>query len=154
MNKETVILDRPSVKIFLDKHLELFTVRILPNSYYNQEGFDEFLNYFRNTWKVVNSNNEIYKLYIDIESSKENDLPLPAYMNLLKCITDINDLLKTNCHCICIYTLDAKKWQDVYNFITKLWNPKENRPIIFTDNESDKKLFLQSNRLITNDRAE
>ena len=61
---------------------------------------------------------------------------------------DVNNTLKTNCHCICIFTKDAKKWQDAYNFIKTLWNPRENRPILFTDNQEDKTLFLQSNKLI------
>jgi hypothetical protein len=148
MNEEIYILDRPTVKIILNKKLELFTVRILSNDEYNPDGFEEFLNYFRNTWKIVNSSGEIYKLYIDIQPEKDNELPLQAYMNLLKCITDVNEILKTNCHCICIFTNDAKKWQDAYNFITTLWNPKENRPIIFTDNIENKTLFLQSNKLI------
>ena len=148
MNEDIYILDRPTVKIILNKKSELFTIRILSNDEYNPEGFEEFLNYFRNTWKIVNSSNEIYKLYIDIQPEKDNELPLQAYMNLLKCITDINEILKTNCHCICIFTKEAKKWQDAYNFITTLWNPKENRPIMFTDNIDDKTFFLQSNKLI------
>jgi hypothetical protein len=148
MNDEIYILDRPTVKIILNKKLELFTVRIISNDVYNQEGFDEFLNYFQNTWAIVKSNDEIYKLYIDIQADKDNELPLSAYMNLLKCITDVNNILKTNCHCICIFTKDAKKWQDAYNFIKTLWNPRENRPILFTDNQEDKTLFLQSNKLI------
>lgn len=148
MNDEIYILDRPTVKIILNKKLELFTVRIISNDVYNQEGFDEFLNYFQNTWAIVRSNDEIYKLYIDIQADKDNELPLSAYMNLLKCITDVNNILKTNCHCICIFTKDAKKWQDAYNFIKTLWNPRENRPILFTDNQEDKTLFLQSNKLI------
>lgn len=148
MNEEIYILDRPTVKIILNKKSELFTVRILSNDEYNPEGFEEFLNYFRNTWKIVNSSDEIYKLYIDIQPEKDNELPLHAYMNLLKCITDVNEILKTNCHCICIFTKDAKKWQYAYNFITTLWNPKENRPIMFTDSIDNKTLFLQSNKLI------
>jgi len=148
MNDEIYILDRPTVKIILNKKLELFTVRIISNDVYNQEGFDEFLNYFQNTWAIVKSSDEIYKLYIDIQADKDNELPLSAYMNLLKCITDVNNTLKTNCHCICIFTKDAKKWQDAYNFIKTLWNPRENRPILFTDNQEDKTLFLQSNKLI------
>jgi len=148
MNDEIYILDRPTVKIILNKKLELFTVRIISNNVYNQEGFDEFLNYFQNTWAIVKSSDEIYKLYIDIQADKDNELPLSAYMNLLKCINEINEILKTNCHCICIFTKDAKKWQDAYNFIKTMWNPRENRPIIFTDNIENKTLFLQSNKLI------
>lgn len=149
MNEEIYILDRPTVKIILNKKLELFTVRLLSSDEYNAEGFEEFLNYFQNTWKVVKCSDEIYTLYIDIQSDKNNELPLPAYMNLLKCITDVNEILKTNCHCICIFTKEAKKWQDAYNFIKTLWNPKENRPILFTDNQDNKKVFLHSNKLIS-----
>lgn len=148
MNDEIYILDRPTVKIILNKNLELFTVRIISNDEYNAEGFDEFLKYFRNTWKIIQANTDIFALYVTLETYKENELPLPAYMDLLKCIADINETLKTHCHCICIFTKDAKKWQDAYNFVTTLWNPKENRPILFTDNEENKKVFLHSNKLI------
>jgi len=148
MNDEIYILDRPTVKIILNKHLELFTVRILQNDEYNSEGFEEFLKYFQNTWKIISASIDIFSLYVSLETDKDNELPLPAYMSLLKCINEINDILKTNCHCICIFTKEAKKWQDAYNFITTLWNPKENRPIKFTDNENVKTLFLQSNKLI------
>ena len=149
MNEEVYILDRPSIKIVLDKPNELFRVNLLTHDGYNQEGFEEFINYFKNTWKLINYNSEIFKLYINLESATDNELPLPAYMNLLKCILDINDILKTNCHCICIFTKEHSKWQDTYNFITKLWNPVDQRPILFTDKDDDKTLFLQSNKLIT-----
>ncbi len=148
MNNEIYILDRPSVKIILNKTSELFTVNLLSDNGYDQDGFNEFLQYFKNTWKLIHTSNEIFKLYINLETAKDNELPLPAYMNLLKCITDVNNILKTNCHCICIFTKDAKKWQDAYNFIKTMWNPRENRPILFTDNQEDKTLFLQSNKLI------
>jgi len=149
MNNEIYVLDRPSVKIILNKTSELFTVNLLSDNGYDQDGFNEFLQYFKNTWKLIHTSNEIFKLYINLETAKDNELPLPAYMNLLKCITDVNDILKTNCHCVCIFTKDCSKWQNAYNFITKLWNPKDQRPILFTDKEEDKTLFLQSNKLIT-----
>tara|TARA_B100000768_G_C11272555_1_gene374132 strand:- start:1730 stop:2188 length:459 start_codon:yes stop_codon:yes gene_type:complete len=149
MNNSVCILDRPTVKIILNKELEMFTVDLLSDDGYNPEGFDEFLKYFKNTWKLVHSTKEIFKLCINLEAAKDNEIPLTAYMNLLKCIADINDILKTNCHCICIFTHDCDKWQDAYNFITKLWNPKDQRPLLFTDKDSEKTLFLQSNKLIT-----
>ena len=148
MNDEIYILDRPTVNIILNKKLELFTVRILQNDEYNSEGFEEFLKYFQNTWKIIRASIDIFSLYVSLETDKDNELPLPAYMSLLRCINEINDILKTNCHCICIFTKDAKKWQDAYNFVTTLWNPKEHRPILFTDDEDDKKVFLHSNKLI------
>ncbi len=149
MNDEIYILNREYIKIILNKTTEMFTVNLLSDEGYNPEGFEEFLIYFKNTWKNIHSNNEIYKLYINLETSKNNDLPLNAYVDLLKCIHEIEDILKTKCHCICIFTHNCKPWQDAYNFITKLWNPKGQRPILFTDNTDEKNLFLQSNKLIT-----
>jgi len=148
MNDEIYILDRPTVKIMLNKQLELFTVDLLSNDGYNEEGFNEFLAYFKNTWKTIQSGDDIFALYINIKESRDAEIPLQAYMSLLKCINDINDILRTRCHCICIFTNDANKWQGVYDFMTKLWNPRENRPIKFTDDQDDKTLFLQSNKLI------
>tara|TARA_B110000977_G_scaffold57880_2_gene78624 strand:+ start:17916 stop:18365 length:450 start_codon:yes stop_codon:yes gene_type:complete len=149
MNEEILILDRPSVNIILNKKTEMFIVNLSSHEEYDPEGFEEFLTYFKNTWKIIHDSNELFKLYINLQASKDNELPLTAYMSLLKCITDINDMLKTNCHCICIYTREYEKWQNVYTFITNLWNPKNNRPMLFTDNDNDKTIFLQSNRLIT-----
>lgn len=142
------ILNRPNVTIILNKTIELFTVDLLSNDSYNEEGFNEFLTYFKNTWQIIQSSSDIFALYINIDSSNDAEIPLQAYMNLLKCINEINDILKIHCHCICIFTKEANKWQGVYDFITKLWSPKDNRPILFTDNADDKKLFLQSNKLI------
>jgi hypothetical protein len=149
MNEEIIILDRPAVNIILNKKTEMFTVNLSSNEDYDAKGFEEFLTYFKNTWKIIHDNNELFKLYINLQASKDNELPLPAYMSLLKCIADVNDTLKTNCHCICIYTREYEKWRDVYTFITNLWNPKDNRPMLFTDNDNDKMIFLQSNKLIT-----
>jgi|TARA_B110001450_G_scaffold133690_1_gene125539 hypothetical protein len=149
MNEEILILDRPSVNIILNKKTEMFIVNLSSHEEYDAKGFEEFLTYFKNTWKLIHDSNELFKLYINLQASKDNDLPLTAYMSLLKCIADINDTLKTNCHCICIYTREYEKWRDVYTFITNLWNPKDNRPMLFTDNDNDKTIFLQSNRLIT-----
>ena len=84
MNNEIYILDRPSVKIILNKTSELFTVNLLSDNGYDQDGFNEFLQYFKNTWELIHTSNEIFKLYINLETAKDNELPLPAYMNLLK----------------------------------------------------------------------
>jgi|TARA_B110001450_G_scaffold94688_1_gene89804 hypothetical protein len=149
MNKEIYILKRDNISIILNKTSEMFTINLTSEEGYNSEGFDEFLLYFKNTWETIRGTKDIYKLYINLETSKDNDLPLTAYMNILKCIGDIGDILKTNCHCICIFTHDCGVWQDAYNFIIKLWNTKDQRPIMFTDNVDDKNLFLQSNELIT-----
>lgn len=149
MNDEIYILDRKYIKIILNKTTEMFTVVLLSDEGYDSDGFEEFLIYFKNTWKNIHSNSENYKLYINLDTVKNNDLPLHAYVDLLNCINEIDDILKTKCHCICIFTHNCKPWQDAYNFITKLWNPKGQRPILFTDDADEKNLFLQSNKLIT-----
>lgn len=143
------ILRRNTVEIIMNKNEEILTVNLLSDSKYEEVGFDEFIEYFINTWNVIKKENKVYTLSVILTSSDNNELPLNAYMKLLRCISDINNILITNCHCICILTTGAKKWRDAYTFITKLWNSKNQRPILFTEDIQERDIFLKSNKLIT-----
>ena len=149
MSKDIYILKRPTIEIVLSKSEETFNVNLISDSKYDETGFEEFLTYFKNTWYLIKEENSIYKLSVMLSSSDNNELPLHAYMKLLKCIADINNILISNCHCICIFTSGSKKWQDAYTFITKLWSPKDQRPILFTEDKQEREVFLKSNKLIT-----
>jgi hypothetical protein len=149
MNKDIYILKRPTIEIILNKTEETFIVNLISDSKYDETGFEEFLTYFKNTWSFIKEENSIYTLSVVLNSSDNNELPLHAYMKLLKCIADINNTLNTNCHCICIFTSGSKKWQDAYTFITKLWTPTDQRPILFTEDKQERDVFLKSNKLIT-----
>tara|TARA_B110001450_G_scaffold247782_1_gene263232 strand:+ start:480 stop:938 length:459 start_codon:yes stop_codon:yes gene_type:complete len=145
-NNKTIILNRPTLTMYIDNN----TLEVdLIDTKYDEEGFKEFLNYFKNTWIMFNKNKEIYKMFINLGDAVDSELPLFAYMSLLKTILDINDILKTNCHCICILTKGHKKWRDMYNLLTKLWSTKDQRPILFTNDIEEKNKFINSNELIT-----
>lgn len=144
------ILKRDTVEIILDKTetKEIFKVNIA-DSEYNERGFEEFLLYFKNTWTVISATTEIFTLFINLGTTKHtNELPLPAYIKLLKTISDLNDKIKNNCHCICILTEGSEKWQNAYNLLIKLWDPNNSRPILFSDSKEEIDKFILINKLI------
>tara|TARA_Y100001963_G_scaffold160184_1_gene268727 strand:- start:4165 stop:4614 length:450 start_codon:yes stop_codon:yes gene_type:complete len=146
---EVKILERDAFNITLKPNQELFSVNLIADLEYNEEGFNEFLRYFNNTWIYIKENNNIYSLFINLGvSKKDRELPLPAYIKLIKLITDLNDIFIKHCHCICILTEGSDKWEKAYNLITKLWNPPEQRPLKFTQSNTDSDLFLKTNKLI------
>tara|TARA_B100001175_G_scaffold189464_1_gene160673 strand:- start:484 stop:933 length:450 start_codon:yes stop_codon:yes gene_type:complete len=146
---EINILKRDSFNIKLNPKQELFSVNLIADLEYNKEGFNEFLRYFNNTWMYIKDNNLTYSLFINLGvSKKEHELPLPAYIQLIKLITDLNDILTKHCHCICILTEGSDKWEKAYNLITKLWNPPEQRPLKFTQSDTESDLFLKTNKLM------
>ena len=150
MEEIITILKRDTVEIILDKtdSKNLFIVNIA-DSEYNEGGYEEFLLYFKNTWTVISATVEIFTLFINLGTTKHTkELPLPAYIKLLKTITDLNDKIKNNCHCICILTEGSDKWQKAYNLIIKLWNPNDSRPILFSDSKEKIDKFILTNKLI------
>ena len=146
---EVTILDREAFNIKLNNDTYIFTVNITEDVEYNEKGFQEFLEYFKNTWVYIQNEKSTYYLFINLGiCKKEHELPLPAYIELIKMITDLNDIIIRHCHCICILTEGSEKWENAYNFITKLWNPPEQRPLKFTQTPKDVDSFFKTNKLI------
>ena len=146
---EIIVLDRTAFNITLNKSTNMFSVNLIADEVYNEPGFQEFLEYFKNTWVYVKDNSLIYYLFINLGiCKKENDLPLFAYIKLVKMITELNDILIYHCHSICILTEGSEKWENAYNLITKLWNPPEQRPLKFTNERKDVDIFFMINKLI------
>tara|TARA_B100000035_G_C21031842_1_gene568922 strand:- start:2615 stop:3067 length:453 start_codon:yes stop_codon:yes gene_type:complete len=142
------IIKRESFEIKLNKEKSMFIVNLTADVKYDENGFSEFLEYFKNTWIYIQESSLVYYLFVNLgDCKKENELPLPAYVKLIKLITDINDIIISHCHCICILTEGSKKWENCYNFITKLWSPPEKRPLKFTDNISEVDTFFKTNKL-------
>tara|TARA_B100000287_G_C20665068_1_gene791455 strand:- start:1029 stop:1478 length:450 start_codon:yes stop_codon:yes gene_type:complete len=146
---EIIILEREGYNITLNPEKEMFTVNLIADVVYDEEGFKEFLRYFNNTWLYIKDNSLTYYLFINLGlCKKENELPLPAYIKLIKVITDLNELIIKHCHCISILTEGSEKWENAYNLITKLWNPPEQRPLKFTKSQNEVDLFFKTNRLV------
>ena len=146
---EVIILSREAFNITLNNESNLFTVNITADVEYDEEGFQEFLEYFKNTWIYIKNEKLVYYLFINLGiCKKEHELPLPAYIKLIKMITDLNDIIIKHCHCICILTEGSEKWENAYNLITKLWNPPEQRPLKFTQNQEQVNIFFKTNKLI------
>tara|TARA_B100001287_G_scaffold274690_1_gene280539 strand:- start:517 stop:966 length:450 start_codon:yes stop_codon:yes gene_type:complete len=147
--EDITILEREAFNITLNDKKEMFTVNLIADVEYDEEGFKEFLSYFNNTWMYIRDNSLTYYLFINLGvCKKENELPLPAYIKLIKVITDLNDLMVKHCHCIMILTEGSEKWEKAYNLITKLWNPPEQRPLKFTQRQEDVDIFFKTNKLV------
>lgn len=147
--EDITILEREAFNITLNDKKEMFTVNLIADVEYDEEGFKEFLSYFNNTWKYIRDNSLTYYLFINLGvCKKENELPLPAYIKLIKVITDLNDLMVKHCHSIIILTEGSEKWEKAYNLITKLWNPPDQRPLKFTQRQEDVDIFFKTNKLV------
>ena len=146
---DITILKRAAFYITLNKSDSKFNVNLIADVEYNEPGFQEFLEYFKNAWVFIKEQNDTYHLFINLGlCKKEHELPLPAYIKLIKMITDLNDIIINHCHSICILTEGSKKWENAYKLITKLWNPPEQRPLKFTHDENEVNLFFKINKLI------
>lgn len=146
---EITILNREAFNIKLNPDEFIFSVNLVADVPYNESGFQEFLEYFKNTWIYIKDNFLTYYLFINLGiCKKEHELPLPAYIKLINMITELNDIIVKHCHCICILTEGSEKWKSAYNLITKLWNPPDQRPLKFTETQTDVDLFFKMNKLI------
>ena len=145
---EVILLKTDSVILNLNKETNIFNVILVEDSPYNEEGFQEALQYFEKTWVYIRDNNFKYHLLINLGVSKsENELPLHAYIKLIKNITDLNYIFIKHCHSTCILAEGSEKWQNAYNLVTKLWDPPDKRPLKFTDNPSEVNTFFLSNKI-------
>ena len=144
-----LVLDRPSVDIDLDPNKSMFTVNIKTDQKYDEAGFQEFIEYFKNTWKYISEQNTCYYMIINIAANGENDLPLSAFIKLVQTITGLHELFVKHLHSCCIISSGAKRWQDAYDFVTKFYKPPDQRPLKFTENTEEAKIFLLSNKIIT-----
>lgn len=147
--EEITILDREAFNIKLNPEECMFNVNLIADVEYNEPGFQEFLEYFKNTWIYIKDQKDTYYLFINLGlCKKEHELPLPAYIKLIKMITDLNDIIINHCHAICILTEGSEKWENAYKLITKLWNPPDQRPLKFTQVKDEVSLFFKTNKLI------
>lgn len=144
----TYVLDRPSVNIIIEQTTKMLEVNIKNDEKYNEVGFLEFIEYFKTTWELISGKKEIYFMVINICAEGEQDLPLTAFIKLIQTITELNNLFCKHLHSCCIISCGAKRWQDAYELITKIYKPPNQRPLKFTEDKEEAKLFLISNQII------
>jgi hypothetical protein len=141
------IYNDAGAKIYVEN--SILIVELVKDTEYNEEKFDVFLEYFKNTW-IYNKENNI-KLYLKIQvisnDEKDVNVPISAYIKLVKILGDLHSIFQTNLHSLCIFTND-KKIQDVYNLLLKFYNPPDKRPITFTDSIDEMTKFFKINKLI------
>ncbi len=148
MTSSVIILRSESVILSLNNDTNIFNFDLIEDTPYNKEGFDEGIEYFRNSWIYIKENNLKFHMLINLGvSKKENELPLHAYIKLIKMTTELNDIFIKHCHSACILTEGSEKWQNAYNLITKLWNPSDRRPLKFTDDPNEVNVFFSSNKI-------
>jgi hypothetical protein len=142
------ILTTKDVSIIYSKKEELLKLTLINNTSYDKDGFKQSLNYIKNTWTYFKDSQVKATFLINLNISSSNDLPLDAYISLIEVIKFVNDILITNCHCIIILTKDPDKLKGIYNFLTKLWCPPEQRPIGFFRSEEESGAFVLKNKLV------
>ncbi len=81
-------------------------------------------------------------------SAKEHELPIHAYIKVVNMISNLNEILVKHCHCVVILTEGSAKWQQMYEFITKLWTPEKQRPLKFTESVDEATAFMINNKLL------
>jgi len=144
-----IVFERPTVNINLYPENKMFEVNIISDEKYNDPGFLEFIDYFKSTWNYVKEQNENYFMIINIKAKGEQDLPLSAFIKLVQAITELHQIFVKHLHSCCIISSGAQRWQDTYDFVTKLYKPPDQRPLKFTDNLEDAQRFLITNQIIT-----
>ena len=84
---DIVILDREAFNIRLNKSKCIFNVNLIADVEYNEEGFQEFLEYFKSGWIYIKENSLTYYMFINLGiCKKEHELPIHAYIKLIKMI--------------------------------------------------------------------
>tara|TARA_B100000927_G_scaffold236618_1_gene197291 strand:+ start:82 stop:600 length:519 start_codon:yes stop_codon:yes gene_type:complete len=150
MEDIVTIKETDSYIITMNKSKCIYSVTLKEDKKYNEEDFEEFLNYFKNTWSYIMKNKLKYHQLINlgVNGNKDNELPLDAYIKLIKVITEINDILNNFCHSVCILTNGSVKWKNAYELATKLWKPVKQRPLLFTENSKDVESFFLTHKLM------
>jgi hypothetical protein len=150
MDNPIVIKDTNTYSIFLDKTKSIYSVILKEDNPYNEKEFEEFLLYYKNTWEYIRENKLKYHQLINlaINGDNNNELPLDAYIKLIKNITETNDILNSNCHSICILTSGSTKWKTAYELATKLWKPAKQRPLLFTEDSKHMEAFFLTHKLM------
>lgn len=146
MENIKTILNNDGINIIFNIDKEQLIVKIL-NSTYNDNGFNESLLYIEQSFQFIKNKELKCSFICDLRSENNIELPLHAYVKLVNLITKINSTLITNCHCIIILSNNCQKWKETYEFITKLWRPDNQRPLIFMENEDSIDNYILKNKL-------
>ena len=145
----TTILERPDYNIKIYDKERLFEVNITNDKEYAEYGFQEFLDYFKNTWELLGNTEDAYFLLINIHTNtSKNDLPLGAFIKLIQVLIELHNIFKTNLHSGAVLSKGVKKWQDAYNLITKLYKHPDQREFIFSESKDEITKFFNLNQLI------
>lgn len=146
----SVIIDSLTYSISLDKTKFIYVVDLKQEQPYNEDKFDEFLMYFTQTWTYINENRLKYHqlIKLGVNSNNSHEVPLSAYIKLVKTITGVNEILNSNCHSICIVTNGSTKWKTAYELATKLVSDKLQRPLLFTDDSREVEAFFLTHKLM------
>lgn len=144
----STIYESADCKMFFTDNNSLITIE-LHSTDYNEEKFDEFLQYFKNIWFVLEDKKKaVHVKLIIYKTDKKVSIPIAAYVKLIKVLVDLNKTFMETLHSMCIFTDDYQKFSDIYNLVLKMYNPPNKRPILFTQDESEIEKFFASNKLV------
>jgi hypothetical protein len=68
-SNSVVLLNTNNAKITLNKTKGYFNITVLANEY-NEEGYNEFLEYFKQAWVYISTENLIFYLFVEIEGKE------------------------------------------------------------------------------------
>ena len=139
-----LILDTPNAKITLNKTKCYFNMYCLGTGYDEKE-YDEFLEYFKQAWIYISNENLVFYLFVEVEGKEDLEFPLDVYIKLIKCISQIDKIIRNHCHCICFLTNGSSKWREYLDYLTNLIKPP--RPLLLTSSKKEAEIFLNSNNL-------
>ena len=140
------IIEKEDFSIIIDKESSIFNIDFRGNEKFNMESYNEFIEYFRNTWQYIYDNNLKYFILIKVSDEKKNNIPLDAIVKLIQVLNDMNHIRKKCLHSIVVVTKDAETWRGLYDFIEKFRPPDDRNAILFTNNINDSNEFFSKNK--------
>jgi hypothetical protein len=136
------------ININLDRKKNVVNVNI-KDLKYSEEDFDEFFILLESTWLLIKNENLMCHLLINLEEySGNHSFPLQVYIKLATYLSSLTPIFNSHCHGICILAKEVEIWSGIYNIIKKLWHPPMERPLLLSDNPSEIKLFIKTNKII------
>ena len=91
----TTLIKLTNVHLYLDKNKKIIYFDVL-DSTYSKENFILVLEYFKSFWLLAQEEQKKYYLIIKINSI--GIYPLSFYINLVKYLTELNDIFKNYLH--------------------------------------------------------
>ena len=144
---DKIIFNSKYVNISLDTEKFIFKIDVIKSDEYNEEAFNDFLKYYKQTWLYIKENNLKYHSMISVLdiNDKTVSLPLTAIVKLISVLMELNDVFDKCLHSTCL-TINDEKWKDTINLILTLYKPP--RPFKLENNQDEINKFFHCNKIV------